>query len=424
MFGNFSAQAGVIASIQSLSPNIITPTVNWNFNDVLVMDFNPPGVENVNDRPRINIWRDVDGVPDYNYLKYVSGGKTVLSPAPTGKLIQPWGDRNTGTVTFPTTSILQNQITVGIDLFTHNFALPINISPPANQWIVNTTGVTGEIQYQYRFVVGPKNPVVNISLDYTQSCKPINIPNCPSNQVLVFVGTGAINGCPIFICEDPTLFIEQGSLYNNNTWINGPGIEFGTWNFNSGLNSIRNISNSNQHPGRQSIGNQSFFMVGPSGALSSSHIGLLSLNNKLSSGQSLSIDANYAYFGGIRDILFKTGNGANDYIYRIRHANSNALSFTRQQFNNFAIVNSTITGDAYSKAFTYKVINLGTGLLFEATQLNSSSVLLSNIITGLNIDFNIISGLSIEATLSNVPSVDWFNYGIYFNNITFISGIN
>lgn len=52
------------------------------------------------------------------------------------------------------------------------------------------------------------------------------------------------------------------------------------------------------------------------------------------------------------------------------------------------------------------------------------SVLLSNIITGLNIDFNIISGLSIEATLSNVPSVDWFNYGIYFNNITFISGIN
>jgi hypothetical protein len=105
MFGNFSAQAGVIANNLNFSPNLVTPKLIWDFNNVLVFDFLPFREGNLNDRPRINVWRDAGGEPDFNYLIYVSGGRDVLSPAPTGKLIQPWGDRRTGEYIFPTTSI-------------------------------------------------------------------------------------------------------------------------------------------------------------------------------------------------------------------------------------------------------------------------------------------------------------------------------
>jgi hypothetical protein len=593
MYGNFAAHAGVIANNASISPNVITPTLTWNFNDVLVMDFSPPGTQNLNDRPRINIWRDINGTPDLSYLKFISGGRDMLSPAPSGIIYQPWGDRRTGTITFPTTSIDQG-IIVGIDLFTHPFATPINLSPPLNEWIIDSTGVSGEIKYQYRFKTGVKFPQVNIELAYNPSCLPINIPSCNLEQIIAYSGTG-VNGCPRFGCADPTTYdptgnppdvsincvelspvvmkgyafyrhdpnnrgcnvpgigtlsarcvsghvcdrtnflprlvfgdgnivnankqinlnnlssypngpfdredtfeftipntipltgqqinlnlqcqspgndchigvtyivmtittginqttlifdncvapgvltkvpvvcqpgtaafigIESGSLYNNNTWINGASVGgFGSWNFISGTGSLRNISNSTQN-GRTGIGNQAFYMVGHSGTgFVSAHTGTFTLTNNLASGQSISVDTNYSWNKGTRNVSLITGLNAEQFLYRVQHSNNDTLRVLRASTPEFNSINQQIVANAFNRAYTYKLTNYGTGLGFEVREYNTSNIIYFNLLTGNGINYDMVRGLSFITSLDNVQPVDWFNYGMFFNNVKFSSGL-
>lgn len=424
MFGNYAAQAGVIASNAATSPNIITSTITWDFNDILVLDFNPPGVENINDRPRINIWRDVDAVPDLNYLKYVSGGKDILSPAPTGEIVQLWGDRRTGSITFPTTSIGEN-ITVGVDLFTHPFATPVNITPPLNEWTVDSITVTGEIKYQYVFSTGNKFPQINIELDYNPICLPVNIPTCDSEQFIAYSGTG-VNGCPIFGCVDSAQFIgyESGGLYNNNTWINGANSGgFGDWSFNSGAGSYRSISGSTQN-GRSGIGDNAFYIVGSKDVTPSSHTSTFILSNNFSSGESISVDVNYSWFKGERLVSFITGLDAQQYLYRIQHTNNSDALRAQRIFNPlWSAIDTEIVPNAYNKAYTYELRNYGNALEFNVLEYNTNIIIYTNTLIGNGIDFNMIKGLSFIANLNDVPESDWYNYGMFFNNIKYRSGI-
>lgn len=592
MFGDYAAHAGIIANNAS-SPNVITPSLTWNFNDVLVMDFSPPGSQNINDRPRINIWRDIYGTPDFTYLKYASGGRYVLSPAPSGYILEPWGDRRTGSITFPTTSI-GDGIVVGVDLFTHPFATPVNLVPPLNQWTVDSVSVSGEIKYQYIFPTGNKFPQVNIELAYKPSCVPVTLPNCTIEEVTTYLGTGT-NGCPIFGCAPPTTYdptgnppvveincvelnpvvikgyafyrhysnnlgcnvpgigvlnarcaqghvcnrtnflprlvfsdgnivnankeitlnnfssyptgpydredtfeftipntvpltgqqinfnlqckspgndchigvtyiamtmttginqtilvfdncvapgiltrvpvvclpgtaafigVESGALYNNNTWINGASVGgFGAWNFISGSGSFRNISNSTQN-GRSGIGNQAFYIVGNSGTgFISAHTGTFTLPNNLLSGQSISVDVNYSWNKGTRHVSFITGLNAEQYLYRIQHSNNDTLRALRVGTPQFGAIDTQIVSNAFNKAYTYKLTNYGTGLGFEVREYGTSNLLYANFLTSGQVNVNLIKGLGFTASLDNVPSIDWLNYGMYFNNVKFSSGI-
>jgi hypothetical protein len=201
MFGNLSAQAGVISTAQAVSPNIISAKLTWNFNDVFVLDFEP-NIGNFNDRPRINVWRDRDGIPDFDFLIYAGAGRDFISPVPTGYFVQPFGDRNTGQYIFPSTSV-GNEIIAGIDFFTHTFA-PIKtatLSPPLNEWTVNTS-TPGEIQYSYQFRLGEKNPQINIEIDYLSNCKPFQLIDC-SGDALIYSGINN-SGCPVFKCAEWT----------------------------------------------------------------------------------------------------------------------------------------------------------------------------------------------------------------------------
>ena len=434
MFGNYAAQAGVIAGTAGSSPNIIQPSITWNFSGVIVLDFDPPGIENFNDRPRINIWRDVNGQPDFNYLRFVSGGKDLLSPSPTGNLIiEPWGNRNTGTITFPSTSI-GNNVLAGVDLFTHNFAPPVNLIPPISEWTIDNTSVTGEIKYQYRFKTGQKYPNVVIELDYLSNCKPVNIPSCnPSLNVLIFVGTGS-NGCPIFSCrsrDSLTSFIERGSLYNPQTsWQSGLGnAQFGVWNIVTGSGSFRNIQfASNVSPaGRTSVGTSAFFLVGNSGSISTGHRIDLNLVNFMNTGSRLALDVSYAWNAGTREIIFR---GINNTFaqYRFFHGNVNdELRYFRSGVTNGSpgiLTNGLqLTGMAFNRAFNYELIHLGTGMQLNVRSPNTSlnqNLIYTDIITG-NINFNtLITGISfVVSNLPNILQVDYFNYGIFFNNIVY-----
>jgi uncharacterized membrane protein YgcG len=429
MFGNFAAQAGVISSA-SESTAIIQPRIKWNFRDVLVLDFNPPGDKNINDRPRINVWRNVDDVPDFNFLQYISGGRDVLSPAPTGSITQPWGDRRTGEIIFPEITIGDN-ISAGIDLFTHVFALPLTstLSPPLNKWTVDSTSIPGEVKYQYIFTTGDKNLQINVDLDYNNNCKPVILPNCnPETQVIGFVGVNQ-NQCPIFVCTDNasiTSFIESGLLYTND-WIDGPGkAGFGNWIFYSGGNSFRNISNSTQN-GRQNIGAQSFFLLG-SNQNRSSHSGVFLLDTNLNDNESISLDANYSWFGGRREISFFTGNNLNAKLFSVRHSNDNgdALVFLRNSSYLGGGISRIITGSAFNKAFSYTLTKFNTGLLFEVKPYNTNDVIFSQWTNGLDINtiynFDVVNGLIFEANLENVLIQDWNNYGMYFNSIRLNKG--
>jgi hypothetical protein len=415
MFGNFAAQAGILAWNEYSSPNIIQPNLSWNFNNVIVLDFIPPGIENLNDRPRINIWRDYLGNPDFNYLQYISGGFDVLSPSPTGTVRQPWGDRRTGTIIFPKTSILANTIIAGIDVFTHSFA-PVKtgtLSPPISEWTVNATGVPGEIQYQYRFIVGQKNPQINVELDYLLNCSPVNIPSCSINQSLVFIGTGN-NGCPIFQCQDNPFSQEIGSFYLNTPWADGSRSgNFGTWFFTQGTNSARNISNSNQN-NRTSIGVSAFFIRGGSGSVNNNHIANFNLDSPVGSGEFLTIDTNYSWNNGGRTVDFKTGTSIQDWAFRFLHSGNDQLNLQIRSGN--SVITSLIDNNAFNKAYQYRIDNFLTGLKLEVRSLSFNNLIYSNTLTGIS---NFINGLQIiGGGLSGPINLnDYNNYGIYINNI-------
>jgi hypothetical protein len=318
---------------------------------------------------------------------------------------------------------LSTNVTAGIDLFTHSFVLPNTgtLKPSINNWTIDSTSVTGEIKYQYIFRTGILNEEINIDLDYNSGCRPVNIPQCnPDFQRLYYLGVDA-NGCPMFTCvrrSNILSSIESGLLYTNEDWIDGLGeAKFGIWNFISGSGSRRNISNSNQL-GRQSIGAQAFFIVGNSGNLESSHVANYDLTGTLDSGSSLSVNVNYAWNGGSRDVIFKSTN--NPIQYKFTHSNSDQITYDRAFITNgsLGINNYVITGSGFLKAFNYKVKNLGTGIQMLVSHLPSGNIIYSDIITGNNINWNtFITGLSFIATLGNVNPVDLNNYGLYFNSI-------
>ena len=474
MYGNLPIRAGTIASIINNSPNLIEPTIQWDFNNIVVFDF-PPTDGNFNDRPRINIWKGTESDPSLNTNKYISGGFQFLSPAPTGKLVQLWGNRLTGITEFPQLSIDPNQVTgqriiAGVDVFIPTF---INVNsqtvfPPLNRWkVLSNPLVPGELQYQYQFVLGESYPKIRVDLDYNSNCKPVIFPTCGENQSIAFIGTNNF-GCPIFTCVDNLIdndsVIEKGDLYiQDNGWLEGGDLiqgrgGFGDWVFSSGLNSYRDISRSNQN-GREIISSDSsFFFLGSSGVTQSAHTGVFMLSktgvkpDTLLSGQSLSLDANFSWFGGGRSISFITGIdikyqpkqaviGAKSSIasisgiqplYSISHNNANGdnIILTRSPTNISAGNNSVITSNGFNKAITYTVKNLGTGLLFEAKQYNTNNIIFSQLTTGLSFpgasrDFNVIKGLLFTATTPlNPQSSQWKNYGMYIDNISLLNNFN
>jgi hypothetical protein len=220
----------------------------------------------------------------------------------------------------------------------------------------------------------------------------------------------------------------MGSLYNPmSTWSDGFGrAEFGIWNIQTGSGSFRNIQFlSTTFPAtRTSVGNNAFFFVGNSGSNPTGHRIDLNLINPMLSGSSLSLDVNYGWNGGSREIIFR-GNNNNFAQYRFSHNNNDELRYFRSGVSNGSppIINTLITGNVFLKAFNYELVHLGTGVEINVRSLpitNPNQKIYTDIATG-NINLNtFISGISfLVSNLPNISAVDYFNYGIFFNNITY-----
>jgi len=330
---------------------------------------------------------------------------------------------NAGAVSIYTT---RQNIIAGVDLFTHTFATPINLSPPLNEWSIEPSA-PGELKYQYKFKVGEKTPQINIELDYNPICisnGSTTLPTCSLFEILVFDGT-SFDGCPIFLCKDLEKYNELGSLYTTNTWTGNGLAGFGTWNYISGTGTFRTIGNSNQLD-RQSIGDQAFFVVGNTGSVERTHTVEYNLNRPFVKDNSLSVDVNYAWNGGARSVMFKGANNSN-YQHNFVHSGNDELKYFRNTGVGITAINNlTITGNVYQKAITYKIYHLGTGVLVQAYPYQSTgAIIYSDLVGSNNINWNTyITGLSFSANLSNSSNIDWFNYGMYFNNIEYDNNFN
>ncbi len=198
---------------------------------------------------------------------------------------------------------------------------------------------------------------------------------------------------------------SSGSQYTTATWTNGAPNAFGSWFFNNGGGgALNNISDSTQND-RTSIGSQSFFIVG---GTNNSFIDVFApLGGSLSSGQSISLNANYSWNGGTRGIEFEQAFGVGG-LFRFEHGGGDALRFG-------VGTNATaIFADAFNQAFTYNV-----------SFVNSSQVAVSASLFGNSTPF-FTTNLTVAAMPNQVKfytggysgGADQNNFGLYFNNIT------
>lgn len=195
---------------------------------------------------------------------------------------------------------------------------------------------------------------------------------------------------------------SSGSDYSTATWTNGATNAFGGWYITPDVGTSNNISDSTGTTGRTSIGSQAFFIVGNS---NSAYINVYApLGGLLSSGQSISLSANYGWGDGSRGIEFTSGGA----LFRFEH-DASGLSLKGTGFSD-----TSITNDAYNQAFTYNIAYVDASTVAVTASLYGGGSLLSTNITVSampnEIKFYTTSG---DPGAGNLP-----NTGMYFNNLT------
>jgi hypothetical protein len=198
---------------------------------------------------------------------------------------------------------------------------------------------------------------------------------------------------------------SSGSNYTTATWTNGAPNAFNGWFINNGGGGAsNNISDSTQN-GRTSIGSQSFFIVG--GTNGSFLDTFAPLGGLLSSGQSISLDANYSWNSGTRGIEFTSGGG----LFRFEHSGTDALFL-----KGTGITDTQISANVFNQALTYNVsystastVSIGVSLFGNPTPFFTTNVTVANMPNEVKF---YVGGISDTSTANQA------NYGLYFNNLT------
>ncbi len=200
---------------------------------------------------------------------------------------------------------------------------------------------------------------------------------------------------------------ENGASYTTSTWTNGAAaVGLGTtWFMNIGAGASTAISDSTQN-GRTSIGSSAFFMVGSTNGNFADVF--LPLGGSLSSGQSVSLNANYSWNGGTRGIEFEQAFGAGG-LFRFEHGGADELRFG--QGTNVVQVFS----NAFNQAFTYSVAYIGlTDVAVSASLLGAGAPFFT---TNLTLAAQPNQVKFYVGGISSAPA-DINNYGLYANAIT------
>ncbi len=124
--------------------------IDWDLTSVPVTSFDPAG--NVNDRPRINTFREDD-----KFIEYLSAGGIYEDPNTHVTSTPPWGDRSTGSYStnipvYDHEGTSTDILDIGVDVFAAEW-MTVTLVPSVENWTV-TTPNPGEKRYQY---IIPKN---------------------------------------------------------------------------------------------------------------------------------------------------------------------------------------------------------------------------------------------------------------------------
>ncbi len=199
---------------------------------------------------------------------------------------------------------------------------------------------------------------------------------------------------------------EVGANYTTATWTNGaPAVGTGsTWFMNLQSGASTAISDSTQN-GRTSIGSQAFFMVG---STNGNYVDVFyPFGGGLASGQSVSINANYSWNGGVRGLEFEEAFGAGG-LFRFEHGGGDALRFA------WSTNSVEIFPNAFNQAFTFSVAyNTPTQVAIAASSLGAGVPFFTTNLTVAALPNQIkmyVGGMS------GTPA-DIDNYGLYVNTL-------
>jgi hypothetical protein len=215
--------------------------------------------------------------------------------------------------------------------------------------------------------------------------------------VAAAVAVGSLNGQVL-------IGSSSGSDYTTATWTNGASSAFGQWFIQPQGNALNNISDSTQNS-RTSIGSQAFFIVG---GTANEFIDVFApLGGSLSSGQSISLNANYSWNSGTRGIEFEQAFGVGS-LFRFEHGGGDALRF------GVGGTTTEIFANAFNQAFTYNVgFSSASQVSISASLLGSGSPFFTTNLTVAAMPNQIKFYTGGYAGGTNQD-----NFGLYFNSLT------
>ncbi|NBV76356.1 MAG: PEP-CTERM sorting domain-containing protein [Methylococcaceae bacterium] len=204
--------------------------------------------------------------------------------------------------------------------------------------------------------------------------------------------------------------VESASAYSTATWLEASGSGIGKWYFSLDATSVKGIGDSSQG-GRVSVGSSAFNLQPGLSWNQYANAYFVFEGGALAVGQSVTLDANYLFNGGVRGIQFQAGGTS---LFRVEQSFSDAIQLKGTGLTDADII--TTAQNAYQRALTYSVTQIdASNVEFKAFLLGSTTPTYSSTIASSGISQIHFYAGDQQTVVGDQPS-----YGMYFNNISVI----
>ena len=211
-----------------------------------------------------------------------------------------------------------------------------------------------------------------------------------------------------------TLGVESASNYSPGALANGTTGTIGTWYVSNDAGGASVTIADSSQGGRTSIGSSAFFLQPGVAAWNQFSNAWFALDGgSLLTGQTVSVNANYLWNGGVRGVQFQTAGGTS--LFRFEQRWGDNIQFKGTGLLDTDVVTSAI--NAYQRALTYTVEALSpTSVYVTASLLGDSTPLFSQTVTVPSE----IAQIQFYAGDIQTSSADQPNFGMFVNDITVI----
>jgi len=214
-----------------------------------------------------------------------------------------------------------------------------------------------------------------------------------------------------------TLGVESASNYSPGALANGTTGTIGTWYVSTDAGGASVTIADSSQGGRTSIGSSAFFLQpGVTGWNQFSNAWFVFNDGSLLTGQTVSVNANYLWNGGVRGVQFQTAGGATS-LFRFEQRWGDNIQFKGTGLLDTDVVTTAM--NAYQRALTYTVEQVtSTSVYVTASLLGDSTSLYTQTISVPSE----ITQIQFYAGDIQTSSTDQPNFGMFVNDIT-VTGI-